>query len=60
MKELPNRYVTSPNNITIRPATSESFNGIDSGMNGNANAKLPIGTITVDAMNNTLADPNLC
>ena len=38
---------------------SESFKGVDPGMNGMANAKFPIGTMTVDAMNKTFAEPNL-
>ena len=43
----------------MSPATSESFNGVDPGIKGRANAKLPMGTMTVDAMNKTLAEPNL-
>ena len=38
---------------------SESFNGVDPGMKGRENTRFPIGTMTVDAMNNTLAEPNL-
>jgi hypothetical protein len=39
---------------------SESFNGVDPGMNGRENTRFPTGTMTVEAMNNTLAEPNLC
>eukprot|EP00580_Thalassiosira_gravida_P003772 CAMPEP_0201622024 /NCGR_PEP_ID=MMETSP0492-20130828/47192_1 /ASSEMBLY_ACC=CAM_ASM_000837 /TAXON_ID=420259 /ORGANISM="Thalassiosira gravida, Strain GMp14c1" /LENGTH=37 /DNA_ID= /DNA_START= /DNA_END= /DNA_ORIENTATION= len=36
---------------------SESFNGVDPGTKGRAKARLPTGTMTVDAMNKTLAEP---
>ena len=45
--------------MTISPAMSESLKGIEPGMKGKANAKFPSGTMTVDAMNKTFADPNL-
>lgn len=38
---------------------SESFNGVEPGTNGKENTKLPIGTMMVDAMTSTLAEPNL-
>ena len=38
---------------------SESFNGVDPGMNGRENTRFPMGTMTVEAMNNTFAEPNL-
>lgn len=56
---FPKRYMISPNKITARPAISESFSGVAPGKNGNANTKLPMGTMTVDAMTSTFADPNL-
>ena len=56
---LPKRYMTSPDRITARPAISESFSGVEPGMKGKANTKLPIGTMTVDAITSTLAEPNL-
>ena len=52
--------MTNPSNITPSPAMSESFNGVDPGMNGRENTRFPTGTMTVEAMNNTLAEPNLC
>ena len=38
---------------------SESLKGIEPGIKGKANAKFPRGTMAVDAINKTLADPNL-
>jgi hypothetical protein len=38
---------------------SESFNGVDPGKKGRENTIFPTGTMTVDAMKSTLAEPNL-
>ncbi len=58
-REFPKRNITSPVKITPRPPISESFSGVEPGIKGNAKTMLPMGTMTVDAMTSTLADPNL-
>ena len=45
--------------MTQRPATSESRRGVAPGTKGRAKARLPRGTMTVDATNRRLAEPNL-